>query len=216
MKMKFTLVPVAASLALFMGSASADPIAPVDLRVVGTLDVPACTVTAADNGIYDFGDLSPTDIKPGTGTTTLPEITKNWTIDCDGDTYLTFKVNDNAEGTANGTLDTQFGLGNVNGAGKVGFYTVQLLNAKVDQVTSHVFATNTTTLSNKALTTTVRKNNYSMGWASSTASVQQIGSLFEADMKVIATLAGTQIMNGPITDDVPLDGSLTLDFAYGL
>lgn len=216
MKKTLTLTAVATSLALFMGTASADPIAPVELKVIGTLDVPACTVAADNDGVYDYSDLSPTDIKPGTTVNTLSPISKNWKIECEGDTYLTFKVVDNADATESVVAAHNFGLGNVNTDGKLGYFTVLMENAKVDNVISHVFATNTTSVANRAATTSVRKSGYTMGWAQTAANEQQIGKVFETDMKVTATLAGSATMNGPITDDVPLAGSLTLNFAYGL
>jgi len=216
MKKTLPLTALATSLALFMGTASAGPIAPVELKVIGTLDVPACTVTADNDGIYDYGDLSPTDIKPGNTVNPLASITKKWAIDCQGDTYLSFSVVDNADATESAKADQNFGLGNVNTDGKLGYFTVLMENATVDKAPSHVFATTSNSVANKGATTFVRKTGHTMGWAQTGSHTQQIGRVFETDMTVTATLAGSAAMNGPITDDVPLAGSLTLNFAYGL
>lgn len=216
MNAKVSLTALASLLALFMGTASADPIAPIELKVTGTLDMPACTVAAVSDGVYDYEDLDATDIRPGTATHPLEAISKTWTITCEGRTYLSFNVVDNAEGTESATAATNFGLGNVNTDGKLGYFTLLMENAKVDTVASHVFASNTTSVENKGPNTSVRKSGYTMGWASTATNEQQLGRLFETDLTVQATLAGSAAMNGPITDDVPLAGSLTLNFAYGL
>lgn len=203
------------ALAAMASPAHADPIAPAELKVIGTLDVPACIVTAGDDGVYDYGDLSPTDIRPGTATHVLAAISKAWKIECEGDTYLTFQASDNAAASrAVATADT-FGLGNVNGDGKIGNFGLTMRNPRVDGTVSRVFSTNNTTIT-PAATVPVRQDGYKMGWAHPSAASQQIGRTFDVDLEVIATLAGSTAMKGPITDDVPLAGSVTLNFAYGL
>ncbi len=214
---KFHLSALAASLALMVAGAHAAQAPTANLYVNGTLDVPPCTVAAEGDGLYDYGDLGPQDIKPGTLENKLAPISKRWTINCEGDTYLTYKVTDNADTSVSATGNDKFGLGNVNGTGKIGYYTVRMLNSKVDDKDTRVFATDRGIVSDNANTSaSVRKSNFSMGWLQSAAYVQQIGKVFEADLEVTATLAGTQTMNGPIKDDVQLEGSLTLTFAYGL
>jgi len=206
---------IAVALALGASSAYAAPITPAELKVTGTLDVPACTVTATDDGIYNYGDLSPTDIRPGTAVHVLDAISKPWNINCEGDTYLTFKVVDNAAASRAIVASENFGLGNVNGTGRLGFFTVTMRNPRVDGTNSRVFATTTTAVA-PAASVLVRQDNHTMGWADPSLAIQRIGRNFDVDLDVVATLAGSNAMNGPITDDVPLAGSLTLNFAYGL
>lgn len=213
MKKRFSLIAVA--LAVSATTAHADPAPTAELKVTGTLDVPACTVTAGDDGIYDYGDLNPTDILPGTAVKALPMISKPWTIECTGDTYLSFKVVDNAMASRAVAASENFGLGMVNSTGRLGYFTLTMRNPKVNNAVSRAYATATTSIA-PAAAVAVRQDNHTMGWATTGANTQAIGSKFEADMEVIATLAGSTTMNGPITDDVDLAGSLTLNFAYGL
>ena len=212
---KFYFSALAASLALFVGGAHAATAPSHDLKVIGTLDVPPCTVTADDDGVYDYGDLGPQDIKPGTTQNTLKTIEKRWTIKCEGETYLGYTVVDNAADSVIGTQGDRFGLGFVNGTGKVGYYTVKMKNATVDNNPANVYATTTTSISSVA-EVNAQKGSYKMGWASKAVNGQQIGSTFEANFDVTAYLGGTTDMNGPITDDVPLAGTATLNFTYGL
>ena len=57
-----------------------------------------------------------------------------------------------------------------------------------------------------------------MGWSESAANNLAAADTFIADFKVTPTLGGTgkDHMNGTITEDVGLDGSMTLTFAFGL
>jgi hypothetical protein len=52
------------------------------------------------------------------------------------------------------------------------------------------------------------------GW--SNGSAMNPGKDFAATLTVTPTLAGTTTMNGPVTEDAELNGSLTLSFAFGL
>lgn len=60
----------------------------------------------------------------------------------------------------------------------------------------------------------IDKNNIT-GWAKS-GNVQNSGKLFTAMLEVEPYLASAKDMKGPITDNVKLDGSSTLSFAYGI
>ncbi len=195
----------------------AGEITPTPLVVMGTIDVPACNVVIDNGGSYDVAELGPTDVKPGTATTPLKPINHQWTVTCEGDTFMSFSVTDNRKGTASTNDSSQFGMGLVNGTGKLGYYTLSMKNAAVDAVASHVYATNRKSVGdNKGPSAWVRSDGFIMGWAATASATQQIGRLFTADLEATPVLAGSQTMNGPIVDDVELSGSLTFDFAYGL
>lgn len=198
------------SLILGMGIAHAAPPS-AELTVIGTLTVPTCTVAAADDGTYDIGKISASLVKPSANMPLSP-ISKTWTITCDADTYLNFKPLDNRSATASTTGTTNFGLGLVNETGKIGFYTVTMKNASVDGSDSSVFSSASTTVSSSSSVVVNSANRN--GW--STGALQKSGKLFVADLEVAPTLASSVVMNGPVTDDADIDGSLTLNFAYGI
>jgi hypothetical protein len=213
MKQKISLGVLAAAMALAVGGPAFADAPTAELKVTGSLDVPGCTVTSDHNGVYDFGTISPSLIKPGTATTPLTPITQNWDINCSGSTYLTFKVIDNEAASASAVSVLNFGLGNVNGTGKIGYYQVIMSQPTVDGAASSVFASNDKTITSAA-TINAYSGAYSMGWSSGTA--LKAGKDFGVAMKVSPYLAGTTTMNGPITSDTNLHGSLTLNFAFGL
>lgn len=211
--MKSRIFKLAAVSAALVGATVAHAAPPTaDLKVTGKLAVPGCTVTTANDGAYDFERISAAMIKPGTTGTPLSPISQPWTITCDALTFMSFSVIDNRAATSAAAGATFFGLGAVNGTGKLGSYTVQLENPTVDGTKSNTYATSGTTFT--GATTAYLGTNTKHGWAS--GNTQLAGKVFSADLKVTPTLAGTTTMNGPVTDTVDLDGSLTLNFAFGL
>ena len=217
---KFHFSAIAAALALMVGGAHAGAAPTAVLRVTGTLDVPPCEVRVEGDGLYMYNDLGPQDIKPGTAENKLQEIVKHWMIECEGDTYLTYKVSDNQPNTESGAAsDLKFGLGTVNENGKIGYYNVAMRNHVVDETKVRAWATARGIVGDNATGQNADlavREGYDIGWLENSANMQQIGRTFEADLAVTATLAGSKDMNGPIKDDVELAGSLTLTFNYGL
>ncbi|WP_430390127.1 DUF1120 domain-containing protein [Dyella sp. 20L07] len=200
--------------AILMGATAAHATAPTsELVVKGALAVPGCTVSAANDGVYDFGRISASLIKAGTAVTTLPPISQAWTVTCDAQTFLAFNVVDNRASSASAAAANNFGLGNVNGTGKLGFYTVTLSSPTVDGKTVSTYSTANTSFT--AATTAILNSGQKHGWATASNN-QASGLVFGANLQVAPTLGGTTTMGGPVTDEVPLDGSLTLNFMFGL
>lgn len=201
------------ALSLIFAAASVEAAPPTaELIVKGDLTVPVCTVASADNGTYDLGKISSTKIK-ASGDTALTAVNQSWTITCDADTYLVFKPIDNRDGTASDTSNISFGLGTVNTTGKIGYYRALMKNAAVDGKPSSTFVS-TSGAFNIASTANLTKGSYS-GWASATSTLQA-GKVFTTDITVSPVLANTTVMKGAITDEVKVDGSMTLNFAYGI
>ncbi|OVZ89769.1 fimbrial assembly protein [Yersinia frederiksenii] len=213
MKTHIYKLTVLASLILSVASQAATPT--TELKVKGKIGVPSCTVIAPNNGVYDMGRLSATNVKAGTTVTVLPEMKKNWTITCDSTTYLSLSSVDNRLASVSDTTSTRnYGLGNINRTGKIGFYTVILSNASVDGTSTSMYyrvGTGAATLG----TSLYLVNGYTYGWSNST-STANFGKTFSADIAVTPTLAGTSTMNGPITEDSNIDGSLTMNFSFGI
>jgi Protein of unknown function (DUF1120) len=212
MKKQLAHITVLSSLVLGINTASAD--APTaELKVIGTLTVPGCTVVAPDDGVYDFGRVSSSLVKSGTTTTPLSAIRKTWTVNCDADTYLNFTPVDNRAASASVVAATNFGMGNVNGTGKIGYYNAVMSAGTVDSVASNLFTSANATFT--ATSTAILTTNMRSGW-SAAVNTQKLGKVFTADITVSPMLGGTTTMGGAITDDVELDGSMTMNFAFGI
>ena len=120
MKKQLIGLSVLSSLVLGMAAAHAAP-PTAELKVKGKLGVPICNITAPDNGVYDLGRISAVQVKPGTTITSLPTMSKTWIVNCDSPTYLSYRAIDNRTATSS-TIN--YGLGFINGTGKIGYYTV--------------------------------------------------------------------------------------------
>ncbi|WP_145553059.1 DUF1120 domain-containing protein [Yersinia canariae] len=184
-----------------------------ELKVIGKLSVPTCIVNSPDGGVYDFGKVSSIKIS-STSINSLGSMTKTWAVACDATTYLTVKTVDNRFASVFPASTSTYGLGGVNGTGKIGSFSVTMQNATVDGVSAKVF--NTTTNTFTAVNESMLFNNNSVhGWASAN-NVQMTGKVFTADMAVNAFLSSVSMMNGPITEDTEIDGSMTMNFAFGI
>ena len=201
--------------ALTLAAATAHAAAPTaELKVKGTLQAPTCTVAVADDGVYDFGSISPTRIKPGTAHTALDPISKVWTVTCDADTYLTYTATDNRATSLSTAGAANFGMGKVNTTGNIGYYQVLMSNPTVDGATSSLFGTTGTTVTPAATGALATTTGFKHGWAVGAA--QKFGKVFGITLAVTPNIGGTTTMNGAITDKVDLDGSVTLTYAFGL
>ncbi|WP_439889891.1 DUF1120 domain-containing protein [Ralstonia sp. 25C] len=201
--------------ALALAAATAHAAAPTaELKVKGTIKAPTCTVAVADDGVYDFGSISPTRIQPGTAHTALTPISKVWTVTCDADTYLTYTSIDNRSTSLSTAGNNNFGMGKVNGTGNIGYYQALMSNPTVNGVTTSLFGTTGTTVSPVATGALNTAAGFKHGWAVGAA--QKSGRAFGITLAVTPYLGGTTTMNGAITDKVDLDGSITLNYAFGL
>ncbi len=199
---KIRYTALTAALGLLMAGQVAAEAPSAKLEVKGTIEVPGCDIAiASEDGAntseYQFGDIEPATIKPGNVTTTLNPLTKTWTIHCSGKTHLTYQIEDlQSESSLNPSTATQFGLGNVNGDGKIGYYEVQMLNAKVSSDGSEPVDARTFSVV-KGGTTFTRADSINfnrsnvMGWSDFAANNLAAADTFIADFKVTPTLGGT-------------------------
>ena len=202
----------ALSLGLMIISGSALASAPnSELTVSGTIKTPSCTVTSSNSGTYEFGQISASTL--GRSETALPPVTQTYTVVCDASTYLTFKTVDNRSNSVSSPSATKFGLGR-NVDGYVGYYTGKVKNATVDGDKSKVMRSqNTSFVANDEVDLT---NNPAevIGWAESN-NVLKLGTSFAADVEITPYLSKASEF-GDIVGDVQLDGSATMNFAFGI
>lgn len=214
MKLNLMHFSTLASFMLVMAGAYAAP-PTADLMVKGKLVVPICQINATNDGVYNLGKVPATMVQ-ASGNTELASMTKTWTITCDAETYLNFSHTDNRANSASTVSEPNFGLGNVNGNGKIGFYNVSATNASVDGDATQMFHSQDGTITSNNVGAVRRLyDGWRMGWAA-TPTTQKSGKVFVADLVVTPTLASSAVMNGAITDDTNIDGSLTLHFAFGI
>ncbi|MGG2103188.1 hypothetical protein [uncultured Stenotrophomonas sp.] len=201
------------------GMASA-AIAPKDLEVTGTVKTPTCVVSSDKDGVYDYGKVNASLI-PTTGYLTLSTIDQVWTVDCgSGKTFMSFQVVDNREASSSSVSSQNFGLGAVAGfpTSKLGYFTVTLNGAKVDQANVNVLRGTKGAASGTGAASTFLDKTLSHSWTTSgtTGALPLSGSVFSMGLRVSAFVASETVRGAPITEGTPLDGNLTLNYAFGL
>jgi len=219
--MRISYLQAALALALVGSSAGASAaIAPHDLEVTGTIRTPQCTVTPENSGIYDYGRINKANI-PTTDHLKLSKLTQQWVVDCGaGTTYLGFQVVDNREASASMTGNDKFGLGEVPtvAGSKIGYYTVTLKDAFIDGRSAFVLKAAPGAVSGTAAHSVSLDKTQSHSWATTAGNSRApaAGSVFSMGLQVEGNIANATTMGAPVTDGIPLDGSMTLSYSFGL
>ncbi|ELI8168575.1 DUF1120 domain-containing protein [Yersinia enterocolitica] len=208
--MKKQLIALTALSYLIFGFNAANAKAPTaELTVKGQVSPPGCIVMAPDGGVYNVGEIAGHTVKPS-ALTVLPSITKNWSVICDAETYVSVTGSDNRAGSS--TSGGRYGLGFVNGAGKIGDYGVYFSNAKVDGTAKYFRKQEEAAAA--ILSLSIGPLN-GLSWVHANAT-KALGKVFSADIEVMPRLGSVADMKGPITENVKIDGSMTLSIIIGI
>ncbi|CQH50679.1 DUF1120 domain-containing protein [Yersinia enterocolitica] len=208
--MKKQLIALTALSYLIFGFNAANAKAPTaELTVKGQVSPPGCIVMAPDGGVYNVGEIAGHTVKPS-ALTVLPSITKNWSVICDAETYVSVTGSDNRAGSS--TSGGRYGLGFVNGAGKIGDYGVYFSNAKVDGTAKYFRKQEEAAAA--ILSLSIGPLN-GLSWVHANAK-KAPGKVFSADIEVMPRLGSVADMKGPITENVKIDGSMTLSIIIGI
>ncbi|EPN2807054.1 DUF1120 domain-containing protein [Serratia marcescens] len=214
----FALKMTAVSALLFSaGSIAALPSA--EIQVTGLLITPACEVDVGPGLVADYVSINHTMIdatKPTSlGLNNLGPGNGKVKVTCDAETTLSFGVTDNQLGTASVAGSQNFGLGNVNQTGKLGYYTITAQEAWVNSVPQSLFVTTDGTVTTPVGVLKL-EHGKRFGWADSGSRTMSVGKSFEMRLLVEAFLARKGDMHGGVGEDTKLDGSTTLNFGFGL
>ncbi|CNF62299.1 DUF1120 domain-containing protein [Yersinia enterocolitica] len=208
--MKKQLIALTALSYLIFGFNAANAKAPTaELTVKGQVSPPGCIIMAPDGGVYNVGEIAGHTVKPS-ALTVLPSITKNWSVICDAETYVSVTGSDNRAGSS--TSGGRYGLGFVNGAGKIGDYGVYFSNAKVDGTAKYFRKQEEAAAA--ILSLSIGPLN-GLSWVHANAT-KAPGKVFSADIEVMPRLGSVADMKGPITENVKIDGSMTLSIIIGI
>ncbi|CQJ26403.1 DUF1120 domain-containing protein [Yersinia enterocolitica] len=208
--MKKQLIALTALSYLIFGFNAANAKAPTaELTVKGQVSPPGCIIMAPDGGVYNVGEIAGHTVKPS-ALTVLPSITKNWSVICDAETYVSVTGSNNRAGSS--TSGGRYGLGFVNGAGKIGDYGVYFSNAKVDGTAKYFRKQEEAAAA--ILSLSIGPLN-GLSWVHANAT-KAPGKVFSADIEVMPRLGSVADMKGPITENVKIDGSMTLSIIIGI
>jgi len=185
-----------------------------DLSVKGTITPAACMIQLGNNGEVDHGNIASDALSPGEPTP-LPTKHVPLAIRCDGATRFAIAFSDNRSGTAWGSGPSIFGLGEAAG-NKIGSYRLQFdpdsFTGDGETIASYQQSTDNgeTWLSGNALP--VQPDTW-VGFSNDAANGGPAPFRHvSGPLRVSTVIAPTDAL--PATDEVPLDGSTTLELKY--
>lgn len=148
--------------------------------------------------------------------TPLPPITQTWHISCsqpiDG---MRIWVNDMAASSVTDGDPTHFGLGQVNGQGSLGYYTVTLANAQVDGQPASLYQSPDDTGVGQPQSVVTLQSAQFHGWVMP-AGTPASGQQFAVTVTLSPTLNSLADTHGPLVDGAELNGDLALQISFGL
>ncbi|MEQ4690856.1 DUF1120 domain-containing protein [Providencia manganoxydans] len=203
------------AIALVSMSSAALSATTANLKVIGTITPPTCTINADTNAVVEYTfNISP-DLFPSDGSDyKAPSETKNIEIVCDASTYLSFDSTDERDDSIYQAGDNNFGLGTFgSNNSKIGFYTVTMKNATVkENPTANAENVGISTNASTYNTSALLSKSKTMAWAKSVNNLAQ-GQIFAADFMVTPTF-NKSLRTTP--DKVSFDGSAVLTFGFSI
>jgi hypothetical protein len=181
----------------------------VDLAVKGSITPSACDATLSQDGTVDYGKIAAKDLSVDR-VTFLPRVTLQLRVECEAQTLFALNTRDNRLGSASTALGHYYGLGLINGDQKLGKYQIDLLNPVADTTVYPLFSFDYGT------TWIVNSSGSYMGhdyWnAFGDTPVPKALRGVNVDLRIATSIVATRDLT--LTEEVPLDGSATLDLVY--
>ncbi|NVZ22930.1 DUF1120 domain-containing protein [Pseudomonas costantinii] len=206
MKVPFVVCSAAWLLAC---TSAAQAASSVDLSVTGVITPSACAPSLSEGGRVDFGKISAKDLALYR-TTELPPVTLKLSVNCEARTLFALNGRDNRQGSAHYFQPLYYGLGLVNGNQKLGSYEIGVFNpvSDVPVVPLLSFDHGQTWLMNSFGSYMGHDYWNAFGDSLTPKALQNV----TVDLRISTSIAPAR--NLTLTDEVPLDGSATLDVVY--
>ncbi|HGM6909885.1 TPA: hypothetical protein ACKQDN_002863 [Serratia marcescens] len=182
----------------------------VEIRVVGNLAAPGCSVITPNNGVYDLGIL-PTSSAKSTAVALAP-LRQTWRIQCEADTYLKLLSTDNRAFAGGASkMPTSYNLLAPEGGDALGYYYVEISNATVNGKPARLL----TQGGGDSATATRMRSGDRMEWGQAEGAMRS-GRLFSADITIYPFLTTTGVAKSRTFEGEKLEGSMTMGFEFGL
>ncbi|BEO77199.1 DUF1120 domain-containing protein [Serratia marcescens] len=203
MKKRLLQTSLIALWVLFSGQLIAAPSA--ELKVSGKIKHSGCTVIAGNDGVYDYGA-----VRGGARgeAQRLPTLKQTWQVRCEGDAYLAIIPTDNRAASRNEPDLRRFGLGNAPDGQPVGYFLLGLSHSAVNGFPATLRSRNASVPPNtEAALISGERTDWLLADATRAA-----GQTYTMDISVTPVLDANILA----VDKVGLDGSVTLNFVFGL
>lgn len=180
-----------------------------DLSVKGSITPSACAPSLSEGGQVDFGKLAAKDLLIDRPTELAP-FTLRLSVNCEADTLFALNARDNRQGSAHYSSGQYYGLGMINGDQKLGSYGIGVFNPVADMPVYPLFSFDF------GQTWIVNSSGSYMGhdyWNAfgDTPTPKALRNI-TVDLRITTSIAPARTLT--LTEEVPLDGSATLDVVY--
>ncbi|QJC81474.1 DUF1120 domain-containing protein [Pseudomonas umsongensis] len=179
-----------------------------DLTVIGTITPNACTPTLSGGGVVDHKTISSNDLNQDKSTN-LPDKTLQLSVSCGSAIAFRLKPIDNRIGSGIGS--NLFGLGYINGNQKLGSVDVQIRAPLADGVPVQPLQSNddgNTWFQSAFLAPSTLAAFRSTGGPYTPIAIKELIT----DLRIYTQIARADSLD--LTNDVALDGSITLEVEY--
>lgn len=209
--MKYSLSLIS-SVLLITASSNLFAASTIDLSVVGTLTPSACTPALSRAGVVDHGKISIGDLSYDAY---LPEATLALSVNCDAATLMAVKATDNRSGSAwfGSDTDAVFGLGFYGGTWRLGGYRLMVKNVQADGAVAPVIES----VDGQTWFPISQDQTWQPLWMRSVGAPGEVDAMPVPVQNLAMDLTiQTRVRKprGAITEEIPLDGSATLDIVY--
>lgn len=191
------------------GTGNAFAASSVDLAVKGSITPSACELSLANGGAFDLGKIAAKDLWPDQPTD-LTEQTTQLTVTCDAATLMAIESKDNRAGSSYFDEETSFGLGMINNTQKLGYLYTTLQSHVADGTLAYGIHSMDGGL------TWAPNGSFKPGSLSSIYKAAPMAptpvQLLTANLRISPAIAPARGLT--LTDEVPIDGSITLSVRY--
>lgn len=212
--MKHSYIATAIPLLLLGSMAANAASSSMEFKVSGELNSKSlCHVLAGNGGVIELGKIQASNVRDTD--TPLSNTHLDFEIKCSEKTQVSFQLIDNKAGSSGREGPSNYGLGYVNGTGKLGYYNMQAYEGSVDGISRNLFSSHTpTSATSTSQLVTITQGMYH-GWVQDGTAVAS-GNNFKLKFIISPWLSSLDKMNGPLTEGAQLDGSATINLLYGI
>ncbi|OAE10393.1 hypothetical protein AZH11_27220 [Pseudomonas simiae] len=182
----------------------------VDLSVTGLITPSACEPSLPSGDVYDLGKISVTTLNVDQPTKLLPH-SLQLKINCEASTLLALEPRDNRLGSSDaGDVSPKFGLGLINDNQRLGSMTLKIDSVVADDVQMYTIGSNGVT--SWAPTNLLSPHFMTAFTPSRTVTAPAPIQLLTAIVSIEPSIAPANTLT--LTEEVPIDGSMTLTVKY--
>lgn len=105
----------------------------LDIAITGVIEPASCAMTIGNGGRFDYGEIDPSSVPPGTGLRSIGTIETPLSVECNAPMRWALTLTDHRKESSDVGFATTFGLGVTARDGKnIGEYSIDLVGPSAD------------------------------------------------------------------------------------